>query len=36
MENIPKTMNAVLLAGHGGLEKLQYKTDIPVPLPKDD
>ena len=36
MKNIPKTMNAVLLTGHGGLEKLEYKTNIPVPVPKDD
>ena len=36
MKNIPKTMHAVLLTGHGGLEKLEYKTDIPVPIPKDD
>ena len=36
MKNIPKTMHAVLLTGHGGLEKLEYKTDIPVPVPKDD
>ena len=36
MKNIPKTMNAVLLTGHGGLEKLEYKTDIPVPVPKDN
>ena len=36
MKNIPKTMNAVLLTGHGGIEKLEYKTDIPVPVPKDD
>ena len=36
MKNIPKTMNAVLLTGHGGLEKLEYKTDILVPIPKDD
>lgn len=35
-ENIPKTMHAVLLTGHGGLEKLEYKTDIKVPVPKDD
>ena len=35
-ENIPKTMHAVLLTGHGGLEKLEYKTDIKVPIPKDD
>ena len=36
MKNIPKTMHAVLLTGHGGLEKLEYKTDIPVPVPKND
>ena len=36
MKNILKTMHAVLLTGHGGLEKLEYKTDIPVPVPKDD
>ena len=36
MKNIPKTMHAVLLTGHGGLEKLEYKTNITVPVPKDD
>jgi len=36
MKNIPKTMHAVLLTDHGGLEKLEYKTDIPVPVPKDN
>ena len=36
MKNIPKTMHAVLLISHGGLEKLEYKTDISVPVPKDD
>ena len=36
MKNIPKTMHGVLLTGHGGLEKLEYKTDIPVPVPKAD
>ena len=36
MNNIPKTMHAVLLTDHGGLEKLEYKTDIPTPVPKDD
>ena len=30
---IPKTMCAVLLTGHGGTEKLKYKTDVPVPEP---
>jgi alcohol dehydrogenase len=28
---IPKTMKAVLLTGHGGLEKLVYREDVPVP-----
>ena len=36
MKNIPETMHAVLLTGHGGLEKLEYKTNIIVPVPKDD
>ena len=31
---IPKTMTAVLLTGHGGPEKLDYRTDVPVPQPK--
>jgi NADPH:quinone reductase-like Zn-dependent oxidoreductase len=26
-------MAAVLLRGHGGLEKLEYRTDVPVPVP---
>ena len=36
MNNILKKMHAVLLTGHGGSEKLEYKTDIAVPAPKDD
>ncbi|MQA97176.1 MAG: zinc-binding dehydrogenase [Streptosporangiales bacterium] len=28
-------MAAVLLTGHGGLEKLQYRTDVAVPRPKE-
>ncbi|WP_323776548.1 alcohol dehydrogenase family protein, partial [Leisingera sp.] len=31
---IPSTMAAVLLTGHGGIEKLEYRTDVPVPQPK--
>lgn len=27
----PKTMNAMLLTGHGGLDKLQHVPDWPVP-----
>lgn len=31
MTALPKTMAAVLLTGHGGPEKLVYRTDVPVP-----
>ena len=31
---IPETMSAVLLTGHGGLDKLEYSDDVPVRLPK--
>ena len=34
MSFIPKKMSGVYLTGHGGLEKLVYKEDIPVPTPK--
>lgn len=34
MANLPETMAAMLLTGHGGLEKLVYKTDRPCPRPK--
>ena len=27
-------MHAVLLTGHGGLDKLEYRTDVPLPIPK--
>ena len=30
---IPEKMAAVLLTGHGGLDKLEYRTDVPVPKP---
>lgn len=33
---IPATMHAVQLTGHGGLDKLKYRTDVPVPKPKAD
>ena len=36
MSQIPKTMHAVLLTGHGGMDKLVYKTDVEVPVPKPD
>jgi NADPH:quinone reductase-like Zn-dependent oxidoreductase len=31
--SVPKTMRAVLLTGHGGLDKLDYRDDVPVPVP---
>lgn len=31
---LPETMSAAVLTGHGGLEKLDYRTDVPVPHPK--
>lgn len=36
MTAIPETMAAVLLTGHGGLDKLDYRQDVPVPSPKAD
>ena len=36
METIPQTMAAVLLAGHGGFDRLEYRTDVPVPTPNKD
>ncbi|EON61074.1 hypothetical protein W97_00285 [Coniosporium apollinis CBS 100218] len=33
--SIPKTMAGVLIEKTGGTEVLQYKTDLPVPEPKD-
>ncbi len=34
--NFPKHMHAVILTGHGGFDKLKYKKNISVPIPKDD
>lgn len=31
MGALPSRMDAVLLTGHGGLDKLAYRTDVPVP-----
>lgn len=31
MTDIPETMQAVLLKGHGGFEQLEVRTDVPVP-----
>ena len=33
---IPSTMHAVQLTGHGGLDKLDYRRDVPVPKPSAD
>ncbi len=33
---IPKHMRAVVLTGYGGLEKLEYREDWPVPIPEPD
>ena len=32
-DNIPSTMAAMLLTGHGGTDKLVYHDDVPVPEP---
>lgn len=29
--NVPETMRAMVLTGHGGPEKLEYREDWPVP-----
>ena len=33
MTDLPKTMRGVWLTGHGGMEKLDIRQDIPVPVP---
>jgi NADPH:quinone reductase-like Zn-dependent oxidoreductase len=33
MATIPERMAGVLLTGHGGLDRLDYRTDLPVPRP---
>ena len=35
-ESLPERMMAVYLTGHGGLEKLEYRDDIKVPVPGAD
>jgi NADPH:quinone reductase-like Zn-dependent oxidoreductase len=32
--SLPDTMHAVLLTGLGGFDKLEYRTDVPVPRPR--
>ena len=33
MTSLPKTMKAVLMTGYGGFDKLEYREDVPVPVP---
>ena len=33
MSRLPKKMRGVILTGHGGLDKLEMRNDIPVPRP---
>jgi NADPH:quinone reductase-like Zn-dependent oxidoreductase len=33
MPTLPLTMNAVVLEGHGGFDRLAYRTDLPLPTP---
>ena len=35
MASVPNTMKAIIIEKNGGTEVLQYKTDIPVPEPKE-
>jgi NADPH2:quinone reductase len=35
MASLPKTMKGVLIEKTGGVEVLQWKTDLPVPTPKE-
>lgn len=32
-KDLPETMRGVVLTGHGGFDKLEYRTDLPVPRP---
>jgi NADPH:quinone reductase-like Zn-dependent oxidoreductase len=36
MPALPTTMHAVLLHGNGGFEQLEYREDVPVPVPSAD
>ena len=36
MTNIPKTMRAMVLTGHGDIDKLVFKPDWPTPSPRSD
>lgn len=34
--SIPSTMRAMVLTGHGGLDRLEYREDWPTPVPAED
>ena len=36
MTELPTRMAGVLLTGHGGVERFEYRTDLPVPTPADE
>ncbi|MEL7430260.1 MAG: alcohol dehydrogenase catalytic domain-containing protein, partial [Pseudomonadota bacterium] len=36
MSDIPATMKAMVLTGHGGMDKLEFHADWPVPVPAPD
>jgi NADPH:quinone reductase-like Zn-dependent oxidoreductase len=36
MSTVPTYMSAVLLTGHGDFDRLEYRTDVPVPQPQRD
>lgn len=33
LSSVPKTMFGVVLTGHGGPDKLEWRDDLPVPCP---
>jgi len=35
MSSLPKTMSGITISKTGGTEVLEYKTDLPLPQPKD-
>ncbi len=36
MSEVPQTMHAVHLLGHGGFDMLEFRTDVPVPVPESN
>lgn len=36
MPPIPKLMHGILISKLGSPEVLEYRTDLPIPVPKDD